>query len=100
MKTILTATALAVLSALPAAAQQNCAPHAEVVDILTQRYSESVVFRGIVQNGTALLRVWGNPATGSWTLTATNGEGLTCILAEGQAGETIAYVAPAGGDPA
>ena len=97
--TLLAATALAVLTAFPALAAPNCATNAQVQEILTVKFKEAVIFQGVHKDGKVIIRVWINPESGSWTLTGTDAEGMTCILSEGQAGETIAYALPPGGDP-
>jgi hypothetical protein len=82
--------AIAVCLAMPAAAQQ-CAPRDYIAGFLLDNYGERVTATGLDINGT-LMTMWANTATGTWTLTATNAQGVTCLLAEGQAYE-------AGDDP-
>lgn len=97
---IIAATALAVLTALPMAAQPNCASEADVTEILQVKFKEAPVFLGMTQDGSTILRAWLNPETGTWTITGTDAHGTTCVLVEGQAGQAIAYAAPPEGDPA
>lgn len=74
---------VAVLFATPAAAQ-NCAPLDQVAQGLTDQYGETVQASGLAGNG-AYVMWWGNPETGTWTVTATNPDGMTCLVASGEA---------------
>jgi len=84
------ATALAVLFAFPVAAAPNCASVAQVIELLTLGYGESPVAQGLDERG-ALIQMWVNPETGSWTVTGTGPSGTSCVLAQGEGGS---YKAP------
>lgn len=88
MKRIAAAAALAATFAFPAHAAPNCASTEDVVEILTLRFAEEPVARGLDQNGNILLW-WANVDTGSWTLTVTRGD-QTCVVADGAAFERLA----------
>lgn len=94
MKKLLLATAAVfMLAAMPAAAQQqNCGPRELVVERLTNNYGETRQARALGSNNT-LVEVWasteGSDPTGSWTITVTRPNGVTCLVASGQAYETL-----------
>ena len=74
---------------LPAAAQRPpppCAPHDMLVDLLAKRYQESVIGTGIGKD--ALVELLVSP-TGTWTMIVTRPEGLSCLVAAGEAWEVI-----------
>lgn len=82
---ILIALAWLVFVALtgPVAAQTaNCGERGHVAHMLADRWGESLQARGLGVNG-ALVEVWANPETGSWTITATAPGGQTCLAASG-----------------
>lgn len=88
MKAIAAAAALAALFAFPALAAPNCASTEQVADILTQRYQEAPIARGLDEAGRLILW-WGNVETGSWTITITAGD-MTCIAGQGGRFERVA----------
>lgn len=96
------AGALAVLTLSgPALAQgmQNCAPRDTVISRLADRYGESRQSVGLAANN-QMVEVFAAPDTGTWTITVTLPGGLTCLVASGQAFETLAEPLPAKGDDA
>jgi hypothetical protein len=97
----LATAALAVSLAVPAAAQQyrNCAPRAVVIERLATGYSETRQNIGLGSQG-AVVEVFANPDTGTWTITVTSPAGVTCLVASGQSFETIVEPLPAKGDDA
>ncbi|HBQ36412.1 MAG TPA: hypothetical protein DD729_06185 [Rhodobacteraceae bacterium] len=66
----------------------NCAAHQTVVDRLAQSYGETRKSIGLSQNN-VVLEVFASEKTGSWTITITTANGITCLVASGQAFETI-----------
>ena len=66
---------------------QNCAPRDTVVDALTNRYEEGVQSRGLAQAG--IVETWGNPETGTFTIAVTLPNGMTCMVASGEAFEIL-----------
>lgn len=68
----------------PAFADTVCGSRDEVSRALSQTYGEQTRFTGLSDGGN-LTELWVGRA-GSWTVTMTTPEGVTCILAVGQAG--------------
>ena len=48
----------------------------------------------------AVIEVFASDETGSWTITVTKANGVTCLVASGQNFQTLAEVLPAQGDDA
>lgn len=86
------------LFATNAFAQTACAPRETVVDRLAERYGETRQSMGLGSNN-AVVEVFASIA-GSWTITVTNANGTTCLIASGQAFEEMAESLPAMGDDA
>lgn len=74
-------------------AQQNCAPRDLVVERLASAYGETRQSIGIGQNN-VVIEVFASTDTGTWTITVTNTAGTTCLVASGQAFETLAEALP------
>ena len=72
---------LPILLAVPAHAQQ-CAPRADVVAGLAANYAETPRLMGIA--GVQMMEVFASD-TGTWTITVTSPEGVTCLVASGVA---------------
>ena len=94
---IIIAAALAALFACPAYAQRNCGPRDDVRARLAEGYGETRQAVGLVSNG-ALMEIYGSLETGSWTLTLTQPNGLTCLMASGQSLEVTQEALPAQGE--
>ncbi|WP_170402709.1 hypothetical protein [Ruegeria arenilitoris] len=79
------------------AAQQvqarTCAPREDVVKRLTETYGETRRGIGIARQG-AVMEVYASDQTGSWTITVTLPDGMTCLIATGQAFEQMAEALP------
>lgn len=102
MKTITNiCAAAAVLMAGPAVAQSgpNCAPRDMVVDRLATKYGETRQSMGLGANN-AVVEVYASETSGSWTIIVTSANGLTCLVASGQAFEELAEVLPTEGNDA
>lgn len=95
-KLILYSAALVGLLSSQAIAQNNCAQRDKVVDRLASKYGESRQSVGLGANNT-MIEVFASDETGTWTITATNARGITCLLASGQAFEALAEALPATG---
>jgi len=67
---------------------RNCAPHDAVVDRLATEYGETRQSMGLGKNN-AVVEVYASDETGSWTITVTNVNGITCLVASGQAYEKL-----------
>lgn len=91
-----TAAALYVISVTDAAAQnsRNCGPREAVVDRLAEGYGETRQSMGLGANN-SVVEVFASDETGSWTITVTTPNGLTCLVASGQSFETLAEALPA-----
>ncbi|ADK73432.1 hypothetical protein RDJLphi1_gp31 [Roseobacter phage RDJL Phi 1] len=87
-KIMMMACALALIGAPVMAQNRNCAPRDAVVERLQSKYAEAVHARGLAANGT-MLEVWGSNESGSWTVTITTPQGLTCLVASGQSFEDV-----------
>lgn len=81
-----------------AARQVNCAPRAAVLQRLGETYGETRQAIGLAANN-VVIEVFAG-AGGSWTITATLPNGVTCLVASGEAYETLAESLAAGGEPA
>ena len=85
---------------LPAAtfAQQQCAKRDQVLERLTSKYGEVRQSIGLAPNN-GVFEVYASKDTGSWTILVTGVDGMSCMIASGQAFETLAgNAAPAGDD--
>jgi len=90
--------AAALLTAPQATAQAACGPHERVVAHLATRFAETRQALGLAARGTAMIEVFANLDTGSWTVLLTQPDGTACMIASGTAFEPLATNAPAG-DP-
>ncbi|WP_170467117.1 hypothetical protein [Ruegeria arenilitoris] len=79
------------------AAQQvharTCAPRDEVIKRLTETYGETRQGIGIARQGT-VMELFASDQSGSWTITVTLPDGITCLVVSGQAYETMAEALP------
>ena len=78
---------------------RNCAPRAAVVERLVSGYGETRQSIGLGSNN-AVIEVFASRDTGSWTITVTLPNGLTCLVASGQSFETLAEALPPQGSDA
>lgn len=85
--------------ATPGIAAANCAPRDVVVERLAERYGESRQSVGLGSNN-AVVEVFASSETGTWTITVTSVNGMTCLVASGQSFETLNEAAPAAGSDA
>lgn len=92
------AAALYIASTTDASAQnsRNCGPREVVLDRLAQGYGETRQSIGLGANN-AVVEVFASQDTGTWTITVTTPNGLTCLVASGQSFETLAEALPAKG---
>ena len=76
---------------------RNCADRARVIERLAEGYGESRQSIGLGANN-AVIEVFASLETGTWTITVTTPQGLTCLVASGQAFEaTGGDLTPASG---
>lgn len=66
----------------------NCAKRDAVVDRLVNKYGETRQSIGLAANN-AVVEVFASPDSGSWTITVTMANGMTCLMASGQAFEPL-----------
>ncbi len=95
-----TAAAILLATTTDIAAQgRNCAPRDAVVNRLAEGYGETRQSMGLGANN-AVVEVFASDETGSWTITVTAPNGVTCLVASGQGFEQLAEALPAKGDDA
>ncbi|MDC0739051.1 hypothetical protein N6L24_12245 [Cognatishimia sp. SS12] len=93
------ATSASICAGAHAQTARNCAPREAVVARLNEGYGESRQAIGLGQNN-AIVEVFASAETGSWTITVTLANGMTCLIASGQGFETLAEALPAKGKDA
>ncbi len=77
----------------------QCAPRPDVLAALADKYGEAR--RGIgIAGQNAVMELFVNADTGTWTMIATTPDGKTCLIASGSNFETVSDPAPAKGSPA
>lgn len=81
-------SALAVSFAVPAYAQTQCGPRADVVERLADGYGEVAQSVAIAGSG-RMAEVYANLDTGTWTWTVTTPQGLMCLVASGTSYEAV-----------
>ena len=88
-KSVLLTTALAFGIGSTASAQgQNCGARGAVIDTLAERYGESRQSIGMAPEG-RVVEVFASLETGTWTITVTLPNGMTCLVASGDAFEVL-----------
>ena len=87
------------MSGAAEAQTRNCAPRDAVVDRLASGYGETRQSMGLGANN-QVIEVFASEETGTWTITVTSAQGVTCLVASGQAFEPLAEALPAKGDDA
>lgn len=73
-----------ILAATHAQSAPACGAHAAVKAQLEARYGEGRRAMGLGANN-MVFEVYSSDETGSWTITATRPDGMTCLMAAGQA---------------
>jgi len=76
------------LTSTSAAAQQACAARQSVIKRLADSYGESRQSIGIGPKG-RVVEVYASTETGTWTITLTMPNGVTCLIASGQSFENL-----------
>ena len=77
----------------------NCAPREMVLERLADKYGETRQSVGLGANN-AVIEVFASTETGSWTITVTSPNGITCLVASGQSYEELAEALPPRGNDA
>ena len=80
-------------------AQRSCGMRDQVVQTLADRYGETRQSIGLGSNN-RVIEVFASLETGTWTITVTMPNGTMCLVASGQAFETVADAVPANGSDA
>jgi hypothetical protein len=81
-----------------ARADPQCAPREMVVQTLADRYGETRRSLGLA-GPTQVMEVFASDDTGTWTITLTMPDGVTCMVASGQGYQTLDEALPARGTP-
>lgn len=68
--------------------RNNCALRIAVVERLTETYGETRQSIGLATNNT-VVEVFASDESGSWTITVTNPQGVTCLVAAGRSFEAL-----------
>ena len=89
--------AAAAYIALPAFAQDNCGPRAEIANRLAEKWGEAPVWMGL-QGQEMVLEIWSAPAGGTWTALYAYPDGRACIVAAGRGWD--GFPLPVAGEPA
>ena len=89
---------LALLPGMALAGPRPCAPHDTIATALSDQYGESAHAMGLAEDST-VMELYAAPQTGTWTLTVTMPNGVTCLVATGKNFESIAPT-QVKGDPA
>jgi hypothetical protein len=75
---------LALLLTTPATAQQRvCAPTAQMIERLDKGFGERLSAAGLGANG-SMVAVYSNPESGSWTITVTTPDKVSCVVSSGE----------------
>jgi hypothetical protein len=80
--------ALLVHFAMPADAQQQCPPRAQLVESLAKKFGETQRTMGYVGGAnnapvTAVMETYANDTTGTWTILLAKPDGTACMMASG-----------------
>ncbi len=87
---------LMLMSPQARAADPQCGVRDKVVERLAATYGETRRSMGLANNST-VMEVYASEKTGSWTITVTLPNGLTCLVASGDGFEVLAETLPAKG---
>ena len=87
LRRIILASVVAGTLASPATAQMVCSERDKFLKHLGEGYSEAPVAMGLASNGT-VLEVLAS-TKGTWTIILTKPNGLSCVVASGEAWEKI-----------
>lgn len=66
----------------------SCAEHKQVVERLATKYGETRQSVGLARNN-SMLEVFASAKSGTWTIIITLPDGMTCLVAAGEAYEAI-----------
>ncbi|MEM8570529.1 MAG: hypothetical protein AAGG56_06415 [Pseudomonadota bacterium] len=75
-----------------------CADRGKVIERLEERYGETLKSVGLHKNR-GVIEVYASSSTGTWTILLTRPDGLACLVASGEAWESLDLPdVPAGDD--
>jgi hypothetical protein len=80
-------------------ATRSCAERSKVIERLEERYGETLQSLGLQANS-SVLEIYASETTGTWTILLTRPDGVSCLMASGQAWEQFAPSASPEGDDA
>jgi hypothetical protein len=95
---LLVIVVLVLCACLPALAQSQCGLRAAVIEHLAVKFGETRRSVGLAANST-VMETFASDATGTWTITVTTPQGMTCLIASGQAFEVVVESLPRKGTP-
>ncbi|MEM7237723.1 MAG: hypothetical protein AAF501_07870 [Pseudomonadota bacterium] len=85
--------ALLLIPAGPAdSAARICGKRQAILDELRAKYGETAQSRGFAQ-GAGVVEIFANNTSGSWTIVVTHPSGMTCLMASGEAFESMPIIA-------
>ncbi len=84
---------------VPGHAQPQCAAHQTVADQLARQFGEAKRSMGLASNAT-VMKLYASSDSGTWTMTVTLPNGMTCLVAAGDDFETVPADLSAKGGPA
>ncbi|NNE80751.1 MAG: hypothetical protein HKN18_10820 [Silicimonas sp.] len=85
---VLALTAAVALPGMSMAQGQNCGNRDKVVERLSTKYGESRQSIGMAPKG-RVVEIYASLETGTWTITVTMPNGITCLVASGQSFENL-----------
>lgn len=88
-----------ILATQNAFAGSNCAERAVVMAELADKYQETPHAMGIAGDA-LMMEMFASPGSGSWTITVTTPDGITCLVASGSGYQALAERTAPSGDPA
>lgn len=80
--------AATLLPGLAEAQGRQCGPREKVVETLAQKYKENRRSIGLATQG-RVMEVYASEESGTWTIVVTMPNGMTCLIASGQAFEDV-----------
>lgn len=87
------ASALMLAATKGQAQTRTCAPHDRVIAHLAENYSETRHMLGLAAND-MVVELFASPDSGTWTITVTRPDGVTCLVASGTDAQLMAEALP------
>ncbi len=82
-----------------AQSQRQCGRRPMVLERLAKGFGEARQSIGLAANG-SVIETFASDETGTWTITVTSPQGVTCLVAAGRSFEAVAEALPPKGDDA